>query len=76
MSVIHSRDLLATLHLLVAMVKCFHPDLELPSNVSVEVVLVEVSLDLISSASAEARFQRDLILYLEPGDLEVMTSSS
>ncbi|KAL0155322.1 hypothetical protein M9458_049585, partial [Cirrhinus mrigala] len=34
---IHSRDLLATLHLLVAMVKRFQPDLVLPA-VSVEIV--------------------------------------
>ncbi|XP_067090401.1 gamma-parvin [Osmerus mordax] len=46
---IHSRDLLATLHLLVAMVKCFQPDLDLPSNVTVEVVLVEVSRSGIKS---------------------------
>ncbi|XP_031657041.1 gamma-parvin isoform X2 [Oncorhynchus kisutch] len=41
---IHSKDLLATLHLLVAMVRCFQPNLELPLNVRVEVVLLEVSL--------------------------------
>uniref|UniRef100_A0A672H6D0 Calponin-homology (CH) domain-containing protein n=1 Tax=Salarias fasciatus TaxID=181472 RepID=A0A672H6D0_SALFA len=40
---IHGKDLLATLHLLVAMVRCFQPELDLPSNVKVEVVVVEVS---------------------------------
>jgi len=42
-SVLHNKDLLATLHLLVAMVRSFQPDLVLPSNVKVEVVLVAVS---------------------------------
>ncbi|KAM9854338.1 gamma-parvin isoform 2-T4 [Aulostomus maculatus] len=40
---IHKKDLLATLHLLVAMVRCFQPEVDLPSNVKVEVVEVEVS---------------------------------
>lgn len=44
LSVIHNKDLLATIHLLVAMVRCFQPELDLPSNVKVEVVAVEVSL--------------------------------
>ncbi|XP_010901028.1 gamma-parvin isoform X1 [Esox lucius] len=46
---IHSKDLLATLHLLVAIVRCFQPDLELPLNVSVEVVLLEVNRNGIKS---------------------------
>uniref|UniRef100_A0A8C1IC44 Parvin, gamma n=1 Tax=Cyprinus carpio TaxID=7962 RepID=A0A8C1IC44_CYPCA len=41
--VIHSRDLLATLHLLVAMARRFQPDLVLPANVSVEVIQCEVT---------------------------------
>uniref|UniRef100_A0A8C2ALC8 Gamma-parvin n=2 Tax=Cyprinus carpio TaxID=7962 RepID=A0A8C2ALC8_CYPCA len=40
---IHSRDLLATLHLLVAMARRFQPDLVLPANVSVEVIQCEVT---------------------------------
>uniref|UniRef100_A0A8C6PLM9 Parvin, gamma n=1 Tax=Nothobranchius furzeri TaxID=105023 RepID=A0A8C6PLM9_NOTFU len=40
---IHNKDLLATIHLLVAMVKAFQPELILPPNVKVEVVAVEVS---------------------------------
>ncbi|XP_023256030.1 gamma-parvin [Seriola lalandi dorsalis] len=40
---IHNKDLLATIHLLVAMVKCFQPEMDLPPNVKVEVVAVEVS---------------------------------
>ncbi|KAG5830486.1 hypothetical protein ANANG_G00311140 [Anguilla anguilla] len=40
---IHDKDLLATLHLLVAIVRRFQPDLALPLGVSVEVVLLEVS---------------------------------
>ncbi|XP_061533978.1 gamma-parvin isoform X1 [Phycodurus eques] len=39
---IHNKDLLATLHLLVAMVRCFQPELVLPSNVNVQVVVMEV----------------------------------
>ncbi|CAM4733960.1 hypothetical protein PO909_021911 [Leuciscus waleckii] len=40
---IHSRDLLATLHLLVAIVRRFQPDLALPVNVSVEIIQCEVT---------------------------------
>ncbi|XP_070764031.1 gamma-parvin [Enoplosus armatus] len=46
---IHNKDLLATVHLLVAMVRCFQPELDLPPNVKVEVVLVEVSRGGIKS---------------------------
>ncbi|XP_049579608.1 gamma-parvin isoform X2 [Syngnathus scovelli] len=42
-SSIHKKNLLATLHLLVAMVRYFQPELELPSGVKVQVALVEVS---------------------------------
>ncbi|XP_068959015.1 gamma-parvin [Petaurus breviceps papuanus] len=38
---IFNKDLLATLHLLVAMVKHFQPDLPLPANVQVEIVIIE-----------------------------------
>ncbi|XP_043823745.1 gamma-parvin [Dromiciops gliroides] len=38
---IFNKDLLATLHLLVAMAKHFQPDLSLPANVQVEVLTVE-----------------------------------
>lgn len=40
---IHNKDLLATIHLLVAMVRSFQPELELPLNVKVEVVVIEVT---------------------------------
>lgn len=43
LSVIHNKDLLATIHLLVAMARCFQPELDLPPNVKVEVAVVEVS---------------------------------
>ncbi|XP_042268387.1 gamma-parvin [Thunnus maccoyii] len=46
---IHNKDLLATIHLLVAMVKCFQPDLDLPANVKVKVVVVEVNKGGIKS---------------------------
>lgn len=43
LSVIHNKDLLATVHLLVAMVRRFQPEMDLPPDVKVEVVVVEVS---------------------------------
>ncbi|KAK0151629.1 Gamma-parvin [Merluccius polli] len=46
---IHNKDLLATLHLLVSMVRCFQPDLALPTNVKVDVILVEVNKTGIKS---------------------------
>ncbi|KAK2842536.1 hypothetical protein Q5P01_012736 [Channa striata] len=46
---IHNKDLLATIHLLVAMVRCFEPKLDLPQNVKIEVVHVEVSKSGIKS---------------------------
>ncbi|XP_068168748.1 gamma-parvin [Antennarius striatus] len=46
---IHNKDMLATIHLLVAMVRCFQPELHLPPNVKVEVVNVEVSRSGITS---------------------------
>lgn len=48
-ALIHSKDLLASLHLLVSMVNRFQPDLQLPRNVSVEVVRFEVSRSGIKS---------------------------
>ncbi|XP_037110128.1 gamma-parvin isoform X4 [Syngnathus acus] len=42
-SSIHKKNLLATLHLLVAMVRHFQPELKLPTGVKVQVALVEVS---------------------------------
>ncbi|XP_054631726.1 gamma-parvin isoform X3 [Dunckerocampus dactyliophorus] len=42
-SLIHKKDLLATLHLLVAMVRRFQPEVELPTDVKVQVAVVEVS---------------------------------
>ncbi|XP_020754188.2 gamma-parvin isoform X1 [Odocoileus virginianus] len=38
---VFSKDLLATLHLLVALAKRFQPDLPLPTNVQVEVITME-----------------------------------
>ncbi|XP_051978637.1 gamma-parvin-like [Xyrauchen texanus] len=46
---IHSRDMLATLHLLVAMARRFQPDLVLLANVSVEVIQCEVTKSGIKS---------------------------
>ncbi|XP_019934320.1 gamma-parvin isoform X2 [Paralichthys olivaceus] len=46
---IHNKDLLATIHLLVAMVRCFQPELDLPPNVKVEVVSLEVNSGGIKS---------------------------
>ncbi|XP_062860117.1 gamma-parvin [Trichomycterus rosablanca] len=67
---IHSRDLLATLHLLVAIVRCYQPELGLPSNVSVEVILLEVNksgiktekqIEYITLQSDAAGFTKDPI---------------
>lgn len=68
LSVIHNKDLLATIHLLVAMVKRFQPELNLPPNVKVEVVVVEVSSTLICTSaflpfSFNTRFPMKLILF-------------
>ncbi|XP_058597059.1 gamma-parvin isoform X4 [Neofelis nebulosa] len=41
MDAIFNKDLLATLHLLVALAKRFQPDLPLPTNVQVEVITME-----------------------------------
>ncbi|XP_008051100.1 gamma-parvin [Carlito syrichta] len=41
MEAIFNKDLLATLHLLVALAKHFQPDLPLPTNVQVEVITIE-----------------------------------
>ncbi|XP_053175626.1 gamma-parvin [Scomber japonicus] len=46
---IHNKDLLATIHLLVAMVRCFEPRLDLPAGVKVKVVIVEVTKDGMKS---------------------------
>ncbi|KAM4676791.1 gamma-parvin isoform 1-T2 [Discoglossus pictus] len=40
-NLIHTKDLLATLHLLVALAQHFQPDLALPPDVSVEVIVLE-----------------------------------
>ncbi|XP_041441768.1 gamma-parvin-like isoform X1 [Xenopus laevis] len=42
---IHNKDLLCTLHLIVALAQHFRPDLELPSNVAVEVIKVEAIMN-------------------------------
>ncbi|TSK13486.1 Gamma-parvin [Bagarius yarrelli] len=54
---IHSQDLLATLHLLVAIVKCYQPELSLPQNVSVEVILLEALLHFINKKMSPLRLQ-------------------
>ncbi|XP_026221954.1 gamma-parvin isoform X1 [Anabas testudineus] len=48
-NLIHNKDLLATIHLLVAMVRCFQPETDLPPNVKIEVVIVEVGRSGIKS---------------------------
>uniref|UniRef100_W5NE54 Gamma-parvin n=1 Tax=Lepisosteus oculatus TaxID=7918 RepID=W5NE54_LEPOC len=45
-NLIHNRDLLSTLHLLVAIVKHFQPEMALPSNVCLEVIILESLCDL------------------------------
>ncbi|XP_056308375.1 gamma-parvin [Danio aesculapii] len=60
---IHSRDLLATLHLLVAIVRRFQPDLVLPANVSVELIQCEVT-----KSGIKADKQTEFITFSESSD--------
>eukprot|EP00062_Callorhinchus_milii_P009873 gi/632954138/ref/XP_007892802.1/ PREDICTED: gamma-parvin [Callorhinchus milii] len=46
---INNKDLLATLHLLVAIMKHFRPDLDLPKNVYVEKVTYQIDSKLVKS---------------------------
>nr|XP_020479285.1 gamma-parvin isoform X1 [Monopterus albus]XP_020479292.1 gamma-parvin isoform X1 [Monopterus albus] len=46
---IQNKDLLATIHLLVSMVRRFQPELDLPPNVKIEVVALEVNRSGIKS---------------------------
>ncbi|XP_051886799.1 gamma-parvin isoform X2 [Pristis pectinata] len=39
---IHNKDLIATLHLLVAIAKLFRPDIPLPENVCLEALIIEI----------------------------------
>lgn len=61
LSVIHNKDLLATIHLLVAMVKRFQPELNLPANVKVEVVVVEVSSTIICTPACQSKHTCDSV---------------
>lgn len=78
LSVIHNKDLLATIHLLVAMVRCFQPELDLPPNVKVEVVFVEVSLSSsVSTFCAPYLSQTHLVeLLLTCGSLSFSSRSA
>ncbi|XP_074083241.1 gamma-parvin [Macrotis lagotis] len=49
---IFNKDLLATLHLLVAMAKHFQPDLSLPENVQVEVLTIESTKNGLKSGKS------------------------
>ncbi|XP_044918428.1 gamma-parvin isoform X2 [Felis catus] len=49
---IFNKDLLATLHLLVALAKRFEPDLPLPTNVQVEVITMESTKSGLKSEKA------------------------
>uniref|UniRef100_A0A3B3YXH2 Calponin-homology (CH) domain-containing protein n=1 Tax=Poecilia mexicana TaxID=48701 RepID=A0A3B3YXH2_9TELE len=59
---IHNKDLLATIHLLVAMAKAFQPELNLPPNVKIDVVTVEVSKSGIKSEVQTEVLTEDSIL--------------
>ncbi|XP_045063558.1 gamma-parvin-like [Coregonus clupeaformis] len=81
LSIIHNKDLLATLHLLVAMVRCFQPDLELPPNVRLEVVLLEAIMHFVNRIMStlglqvtdmEKQFADGVILLLLIGQLECL----
>ncbi|MBW01193.1 Gamma-parvin, partial [Eschrichtius robustus] len=49
---IFNKDLLATLHLLVALAKRFQPELSLPTNVKVEVIIMESTKSGLKSEMA------------------------
>uniref|UniRef100_A0A3B4B391 Calponin-homology (CH) domain-containing protein n=1 Tax=Periophthalmus magnuspinnatus TaxID=409849 RepID=A0A3B4B391_9GOBI len=78
---IHNKDLLATVHLLVAMVKRFQPELKLPPDVEVEVVQVydKAILHFVNKnmsslglqvADMDRQFADGVILLLLIGQLE------
>uniref|UniRef100_A0A8C4HVY7 Parvin, gamma n=1 Tax=Dicentrarchus labrax TaxID=13489 RepID=A0A8C4HVY7_DICLA len=69
---IHNKDLLATIHLLVAMVRCFQPELDLPPNVKVEVVVVEVSRSGIKSDVQTEFFYFQAILHFVNQNMSTM----
>lgn len=60
---IHSRDLLVTLHLLVAIARRFQPDLVLPANVSVELIQCEMT-----KGGIKADKQTEFITFSESSD--------
>uniref|UniRef100_A0A452V1Z1 Gamma-parvin n=1 Tax=Ursus maritimus TaxID=29073 RepID=A0A452V1Z1_URSMA len=57
---IFSKDLLATLHLLVALAKHFQPDLPLPANVQVEVITMESTKSGLKSEKSGPRQRPDV----------------
>ncbi|KAI4576061.1 hypothetical protein MJT46_001896 [Ovis ammon polii x Ovis aries] len=62
---IFRKDLLATLHLLVALAKHFQPDLPLPPNVQVEVIIMECTKSGLKSEKS--------VEQLTEGGLEVLS---
>uniref|UniRef100_A0A8C4VK59 Parvin gamma n=1 Tax=Gopherus evgoodei TaxID=1825980 RepID=A0A8C4VK59_9SAUR len=57
---IFQKDLLSTLCLLIAIAKHFQPDLPIPSNVSVEVIIIEVIMALSFAAMGLQRSHKKL----------------
>ncbi|XP_039356121.1 gamma-parvin isoform X4 [Mauremys reevesii] len=52
MQAIFQKDLLSTLYLLIAIAKHFQPDLPIPSNISVEVIIIERTLTGLRTENA------------------------
>uniref|UniRef100_A0A8C3XPB4 Parvin gamma n=1 Tax=Chelydra serpentina TaxID=8475 RepID=A0A8C3XPB4_CHESE len=60
---IFQKDLLSTLYLLIAIAKHFQPDLPIPSNISVEVIIIEVIMALSFAAMGSQRSHKKFKKY-------------
>lgn len=59
-----AKDLLSTLHLLVAIAKHFQPSLAFPPNVHVETITIEVFMALIFVTEYRRNMSQDLVLFI------------
>ena len=59
-----AKDLLSTLHLLVAIAKHFQPNLAFPPNVHVETITIEVFMALIFVTENPKNISQDLVLFI------------
>nr|XP_015207523.1 PREDICTED: gamma-parvin [Lepisosteus oculatus] len=70
-NLIHNRDLLSTLHLLVAIVKHFQPEMALPSNVCLEVIILELE-ELLHDVNCNMFYTKSLssLSFISSGSLD------